>query len=84
MNINDMASAAATSRSGLNRKMKELMGITPADFMREARMKKACKMLKETDESITEIAFSCGFSDAKYFSKCFKASIGVSPTDYRK
>lgn len=84
VNINDMASAAATSRSGLNRKMKELMGITPADFMREARMKKACKMLKETDESITEIAFSCGFSDAKYFSKCFKASIGVSPTDYRK
>lgn len=83
VNMVDMADAVAISRSGLNRKLKDLMGISPSDFMREARMKAACKMLKETDDSISDIAFACGFSDAKYFSKCFRSNIGISPTDYR-
>lgn len=83
VNIGDMAAAAATSRSGLQRKMKNLLGVTPLDFLREARIKHACRLLRETDDPITKIAFLCGFSDAKYFSCCFKASVGSSPSDYR-
>ena len=83
VNINDMADAAAVSRSGLNRKMKALVGLTPADFMREARIKRACQLLLSSDRSVAEIAYSCGFTDPKYFTKCFRSSIGTTPTEYR-
>lgn len=81
--VDEMASATATSRSSLNRKMKSLLGVTPADFLKEARMKRACQQLLDTANTVNDIAYSCGFSDPKYFSKCFKASKGMSPSDYR-
>lgn len=81
--INDMAEAAAVSRSGLNRKMKSLVGLTPADFLREARIKRACQLLKDSDRSVSDIAYSCGFTDPKYFAKCFRSSEGKSPSEYR-
>ncbi len=82
--VGDMALAAATSRSGLQRKLKQAMGITPLDLMREARIKRACQLLRQTEKSIAEVAYSCGFTDPKYFSKSFKQSIGQSPTEYRE
>ena len=81
--VNEMAAAAATSRSGLNRKLKALVGLTPADFLREARIKHACNLLRQTGLTVTEVADRCGFADSKYFGKCFKASVGLSSTDYR-
>lgn len=82
INIGDMAEATATSRSGLNRKMKSLLGVTPLDFIREARIQKACQMLK-SGASVNDVAHRCGFSDPKYFGKCFKADIGMTPTEYK-
>ncbi|MBQ0073047.1 MAG: helix-turn-helix domain-containing protein [Prevotella sp.] len=81
--VDEMASATATSRSTLNRRMKGILGVTPSDFLKEVRMKKACQMLNETTKGINEIAYACGFADPKYFSKCFKSSIGLSPSEYR-
>lgn len=81
--VDDMAAAAATSRSSLNRKIKALLGVTPGDFLKEARMKRACQQLQTTSRCVNDIAYSCGFSDPKYFSKCFKASFNMSPTEYR-
>lgn len=80
---NEMAAATAVSRSGLNRKMRQLLGVTPADFLKEARMKRAVKMLKETDKAVSDIAYACGFSDPKYFAKCVKASTGMTPKELR-
>ena len=82
-NVGDMASAAATSRSGLQRKLKQVMGITPQDLLREARIKRACQLLCESDKTIAEIAYSCGFTDPKYFSRSFKQSTGQSPTEFK-
>ena len=82
INIGDMAEATATSRSGLNRKMKMLLGVTPLDFIREARIRKACMMLKD-GATVNEVAYHCGFSDPKYFGKCFKAETGMTPTEYK-
>lgn len=82
--VDEIAQATALSRSSLNRKMKTLLGVTPSDFIKEARMKKACKELLTTDNNVNDIAFHCGFSDAKYFSKCFKTSIGMTPSEYRR
>ena len=83
LRIADLASAAATSPSGLQRKVKQAMGITPQDLLREARIKHACLLLDTTDKTISEVAYSCGFSDPKYFSRCFKTSMGKSPTEYK-
>lgn len=48
------------------------------------RLNIAKQLLLESDFSITEIAYRCGFSDASYFSKVFRSSVGVSPLEYRK
>ena len=83
--VDDMAEAVAMSRSSLTRKTKQLLGITPAELLREARMKHACQLLKEnTHRTTSEVAYACGFSDPKYFAKCFKSSVGVSPKSYRE
>ncbi|MBD5343947.1 MAG: helix-turn-helix domain-containing protein [Bacteroides sp.] len=82
--VDDMASAVAISRSSLNRKMKSIMGVSPAEFIRESRLHKAEVMLAQTDRSIKEIAYDCGFADINYFGKAFKASRGVTPGAYRK
>ena len=81
--IEEMTLATATSRSSLNRKTKMLLGVTPADFLKEVRLKHACNQLQTTTKTINDIALSCGFSDSKYFSKCFKACMGISPSEYR-
>lgn len=83
-NVNDMAEATATSRSGLSRRMHSLFGVTPADFLREARLKRAAQMLTDTRKTNSEIAYACGFSDPKYFAKTFKAKYGKSPREYRE
>lgn len=83
-NLDEMAEFTATSRSSLNRKTKSLLGVTPADFLKEARLKHAAQLLRTTEESTSQIAYMCGFSDPKYFAKCFKSSYGVSPKDYTK
>jgi transcriptional regulator GlxA family with amidase domain len=83
VNVGDMAAAAATSRSGLQRKLKQAMGITPQDLLREARIKHASQLLTNTQKTIAEVAYACGFTDPKYFSRCFKQSTGQSPTEYK-
>ena len=83
-NVGDMAAAAAVSRSGLQRKLKQAMGVTPQELMSEARIKHACQLLKHTDKTISEIAYACGFTDPKYFSRSFKQSKGQSPSEFRE
>lgn len=62
---------------------KQMTGKTPIEYLNEYRIEKACRKLRHTDMSVTDIAFSCGFSDLSYFIKTFKKSIGVSPGKYR-
>ncbi len=83
VNIGDMADAAATSRAGLNRKMKAILGITPKDFLREVRIQKACQLLRDKNLPVNDVAYMCGFSDSRYFSRAFKAKMGVTPSEYR-
>ena len=82
INIMDMAEATATSRTGLYRKIKSLMGITPLEFIREARLQRACQLLSEGC-AVTDVAYRCGFSDPKYFAKTFKARMGMKPSEYK-
>lgn len=81
--VGDMAAAAAVSRSGLQRKLKQTMGITPQDLLREARIKRARQLLRTSNKTVAEVAYACGFSDPKYFSRSFKQSTGQSPTEFK-
>ncbi len=83
LRVSDLAAAVAMSTSGLQRKLKQAMGVTPLDLLREARIQHACHLLADTDKSVAEVAYACGFSDPKYFGRCFKNSTGKSPKDYK-
>lgn len=62
---------------------KSMTGKTPIEYLNEYRIEKACHKLLHTDMSVTDISFSCGFSDLSYFIKTFKKITGVSPGKYR-
>ena len=83
ISVDDLMTATGMSRSSLNRKMHELFNLSPKDFLQEARIKHACSLLRQTDLSVKEIAYSCGFSNPHYFANCFKSSTGQTPTEYR-
>ena len=59
-------------------------GHTPVDYLNYYRVECSAELLRGTDESITEIALSCGFSDPGYFSRTFRRHKGCSPSEYRK
>ena len=84
LKIDNIADAMGMSRSVLYLKIKQQLGMTPIDFVRHVRIMRACELLKDTDESLSSVAFAVGFSDAKYFSKVFKRETGIVPTEYRE
>lgn len=80
------AESMATSRTVLTEKFKELAGTSPMLFLLNARLQVAYKMISERSDNfrVSDIAYSVGFSDAKYFSKRFKAKFGISPKDLKE
>lgn len=59
-------------------------GISPINYLMQARVKKAEKLLATTDYSMSVISSSCGFASSGYFSQTFKKITGLSPSAYRK
>lgn len=72
------------SRVHLYRKVKELTGVTPTDFLRNYRLKQAAALLRQKDCNVNEAAYATGFSSPPYFSKCFKAVYNITPTEYQE
>ena len=83
-NLDDMSSQLNMSRSSLNRKVKGLLDMTPNDYIRLERLKKAVQLLKEGECQVSEICYMIGFSSPSYFSKCFQKQFGVLPKDFIK
>lgn len=88
-NLTQNISVSAISRifgydeSYFCRKFKKATGFTVTNYIRTQRLEHARRLLEKTDESIRHIAISCGFIDAAYFTNCFSAMYGLSPTKYR-
>lgn len=68
----------------LYRKVKQMTGKTPVEFMRHIRMQRAAMLLKEGRFSVSEVMYMVGFSNSSYFSKCFQKVYGLTPTDYSR
>lgn len=80
--VEDFARHLGMSRTAYYTKMKQITGLSPVDFIKQMRIKKALKLLDEGAMPITEIAYRVGFADPKYFSRCFKAEMEMTPTQY--
>lgn len=77
------ASSMGLGRSVFFKKMKQLFGMTPNDYIRNVRMKEAAELLLTTNLTAAEIAYKTGFEDQYYFSKSFKKYYGQPPSQYR-
>ncbi|MDH6341156.1 ligand-binding sensor domain-containing protein/signal transduction histidine kinase/DNA-binding response OmpR family regulator [Parabacteroides sp. PFB2-12] len=83
-NLDDMAGSLHMSRSSLNRKIKGILDMTPNDYIRLERLKKAAFLLKEGECKINEVCYMTGFNTPSYFTKCFQKQFGVLPKDFVK
>ena len=81
-NIDDIAAGLGMSRSSLNRKVKGILDMTPVDYIRVERLKKAALLLREGECRVSEVCYLTGFNTPSYFSKCFQKQFGVLPKDY--
>lgn len=77
-----LSTEMSMSKSTLYRKIKSMTGMTPLEFVRNIKMKRACMMLLSRTKNISEVAYSLGFSSPKYFTKCFKEEFDVTPSEY--
>ena len=81
-NIDAIAENLGLSRSAFFKKLKSLTGLAPVDLVKEIRLNKSLELLKNTDMTISEIAFTVGFKEAGYYGKCFRKKYNQTPTEY--
>jgi len=82
--LDDMANLLNMSRSSLNRKIKGILDMTPNDYIRLERLKKAAELLNEGECKINEVCYMTGFNTPSYFTKCFQKQFGILPKDFVK
>lgn len=81
--VNLLSETVFLSASQLTRKLKAITGKTPADFIKNIRMKEALELLRK-NETVNDVAWKVGFENPAYFGKVFKKHYGVSPSDFEK
>ena len=81
--VDDLVQELAVSRSVFFKKLKTLTGLAPIEFIKEMRIKRAVQLIETGEYSMTQIAYMVGINDPRYFSKCFKQKMGMTPTEYR-
>lgn len=79
LNVETISHEMGISRAQLYRKIKSITGISPNDIIREARLRRADRLLETTDKSVSEIAYEVGFSSPSYFTKCYREFFGRTP-----
>ena len=83
-NVNKFAAEIGIGRTLFYAKIKSITGQTANEFIQTIRLKTAARMLLKTNDTIAEIAYSVGFNTPNYFSKCFKDTYGMHPSQYRE
>ena len=82
-NLEKMANAVNMSKNNFLRVFKAAEGCSPIRYLNRLRLDAAARLLREKKETISEIAYRCGFQDSNYFTKKFTANFNVSPKKYR-
>ena len=82
--VSELANKIGMSRSNLLRKVKKLNGQSVSQFIRKVRLENAMEMLKENDQTVSEISYEVGFGSTSYFIKCFHDQYGYPPGEVSK
>jgi AraC-like DNA-binding protein len=73
----------AQDRSHLFRRTRDVLGVSPSDLIRQARLQQGATLLTGSSDTVAEIAYAVGFNSVSYFSRAFQAEYGVTPTAFR-
>ena len=83
LNADMIGAEMGLGRSQLYRKIKALTNFSPVELLRQYRLREARARLLGSDDTVSEIAYSCGFSTPAYFSKCYREEFGETPSETR-
>lgn len=83
-NVTSLQETLGLGSKLLYRKVKQMTGKTPVEFIRHIRMQHAAVLLREGKFSVSEVMYMVGYSNSSYFSKCFQKAYGISPADYSR
>lgn len=83
ISLEEMAEAMGMSMKPFFQKVRDITGKTPAEVVRDLRLKHACVLLQRTNINMSELANNIGFATAEHFINLFKERFGISPSDYR-
>lgn len=81
--VEQLCSLAGYGRTVFFNKLKSLTGLSPNEYIREVRIKRAAQLLEVAEYTVSQITFMVGMNDSRYFSKCFKQRYNMTPTEYR-
>ena len=84
LSVEELSRELSMSRVHLYKKILSITGKTPIEFIRVIRLKRAAQFLRESQQTISEIAYQTGFSNPKYFRKYFKDEFGILPSEYQE
>jgi signal transduction histidine kinase/CheY-like chemotaxis protein/ligand-binding sensor domain-containing protein/AraC-like DNA-binding protein len=83
LTVDQLVSVVGMGRTVFFNKLKGLLGISPIEFIKETRIKRAAQLLDSGQFNVSEVSFQIGMNDARYFSKCFKQKYGMTPSEYK-
>ncbi|NDV95121.1 hybrid sensor histidine kinase/response regulator [Dysgonomonas sp. 521] len=83
LSVEELSGELSMSRVHLYKKILSITGKTPVEFIRIIRLKRAAQYLRESQQTVSEIAYQTGFSNPKFFRKYFKEEFGILPSDYQ-
>ena len=84
LTVDDLVDEMGMGRTVFFNKLKSMTGLSPVEFIREMRIKRAAQLLEERQYNITEVTYMVGMNDSRYFAKCFKNTYGITPSEYRR
>ncbi len=82
-NVEALSADMALNRSHFYRRLRNISGQSPTEFIRTIRLRRAAQLLSESGMSISEITFLCGFNSPVFFRKYFKEAYGMTPSEYK-
>lgn len=82
LNVNALCELSGIGNKQIYRKVKQLTGMSPVEYIKSIRMKKAAMLLQQKKFTVAEVMYMVGFSNHSYFSKCFQAEFGKTPRQY--
>ena len=84
VSASDLATRADMTSVQFSRLMKRVFGVTPSQHITRTRIQLAAQLLVQSEESVAEVALNCGYCDHSAFTRAFRATMGMTPSQYRE